>query len=255
MRLKSLFDDTRGVAPVVGQVILFTLIIGTVLGTAAVALPLFEERQAGLQQEVMVDAADEFNHVAIEAALTGQSKAPSISVPAGDISLGQSQTEILFDNGTETHTVESAPVTFATGEAKIAYEAGLVGAANRDEANTVRSQPQQITTHDAVTQYRFQFTELEHAEPRRITNSQAADFVAVIEPSANEQQTSTFNSESVGDVSITVQTEQVELWEAYIENHAAYENVEAAEGEVSADVASSTEITVTSTPVTVSAPD
>jgi hypothetical protein len=247
-------SNQRALAPIIGQILITSLVVAAVLSVSAIAIPVIEENQASIQQEVMLDATEQFEEELMAVASTNISRATSIDAPAGAVTLGEETTTIQFEDtdSAQTHTIKSSNIGFTAGDSELTYEAGLLSRSLGPHSSQIESEPAQQVTTGSSSRYAIQFVELNVTETRRLTSGRAFNFQTYIVP-RDAPQTSVFDSNNSGDIRVTVDTNSTAAWEFYFSNHPGFENVSTSSGEVVADVSPDTTLQVTSTPISVRA--
>lgn len=246
-------DSDRGVIPVVGQVILTTLIFAAVLGAATVALPEVTERQQDVQQDIATDLLVTTDDRLETVHKTPQPTNFTQAAPRGTFQLGGSQTTI---NITDTSTGESLLTTSSvmeleTGDTALAYEAGLITTPARTQAQFPATPDQStLSPPSGDTAYTIRFTELRVNTSEQLSRGTTYD----LELTASRDgpaRTAAFDPTTGGDVSIQVTTPHPDSWGRYLTNHPAFDRVSTNGDTVTADVVSTADLRVTVYPVAV----
>lgn len=246
-------ESNRAVIPIVGQVILTTLIFAAVLGAATVALPELTDRQQSIQQDIATDLLVTTDERLETVHKTPQPANFTQTAPRGTFQLGGSQTTINVTNtttGTSLVTTSSV-MEFRTGEKALAYEAGLITTPARTQAQfPVTPDQSSLSPPSSDTVYTIRLTEVQVNTTEQVSRgtTYGLELTATRDGPAR---TAAFDPASTGDVIVRVTTPYPSSWARYFDNHPAFEAVSITGDTVTADVTTTAEIRITVYPVAV----
>jgi len=246
-----LTDDSRGVVPAVGQVILLSLIIGTTITASAAAVTIYNSQQAAIQDDVMVDAVSEYESQVETTAVTAISRNATIELPAGSTRVGQSNTTITFNDGTGsgglTHTITTDDIEFETTESTLVYTGGLVG--QRTPRGVQIIEPlDQTSRRDSNTDsmYRVRIINATVTQQRALSYPISRDIVFAIAPGQTFPRSSSFETTGSTTATVTIESQHPDIWVQYLQNHPGFSSVSRSETTVTANVSTDTTIQVSS---------
>lgn len=243
--------NDRALSVIVGQVLLFTLVITGVFSVTVIGIPVIEEQQTEIQAEQAEAALIEVNDAVANAIATGENTTTPVEVPAGTVQIGGNETTINVSDGTKTHMFTTAPIRLTAGERRLAYEAGIIGSVPERPAkpSSIYRTPAESRLGTASPTYQVQFLALNHTgAPQTVTNPRANEIELQIQPQS-EPTVSEFDG--ADGTQITVETENPRIWSRYLDNHAAFEGVSQSETTVTATLDSGATLRVRASPTIV----
>jgi hypothetical protein len=248
----SLFTgDSRGAIPVVGQVILLSLIIGTTITASAAAVTIYNSQQAAIQDDVMIEAVSDYESQAETTAVTAISRNATVSPPAGSTRVGQSNTTITFNDGTGStglsHTVTTDDIVFETTDSTLIYSGGLVAQQTPRGERVIEPLDQTAQRESSGNSvYRLRVINTTVTQQRVLSYPISRDIVFGITPGQTFPKASSFKTSGSTTATVTIDSQHPDVWTQYLQNHPGFDSIIRTDTTVTANVSTGTTIQVTS---------
>lgn len=209
--------DERAVSEVVGFVLVFSLVLGTI---TLVYVGGFTGLQDTRDHEQMANAERAFDVLANNLEELGQGKAPSrateIKLSDATLRMGQRYHTRVSVDGDNVSVTSPRPISYDNGDgSSVVYEQGAVIRVDDNGGATMLGEPDYIFNDER--------TVLRHIEPRGGKKSVGGSTTVLVRAERNIPRLAYSGDVSNSDVEIFLETsiQRAPVWEAYLEERAS----------------------------------
>lgn len=241
MTMNTFRRDDRAVSELIGYLFIFASIMSAVVLLSLAAMPIIDNQQSFEQANTMEYVLDNLDGEIEKVLKSDDERWYRSELPAGQFNqMGETTIVISSDGATDDITIETKPLQYQTGtDHVLLYDAGataLIPSGSEGSDAHMRSNPSQTYMQNDLM---FRVAALDHPDSVEVvssTGSHSAQFFINRSDKTSAEEVRIFEDGVDDNVEIAVNTEIPNFWEAYLENHPAFENVDSSGSVVEADL-------------------